>query len=381
MATKIATFRGWFFLTIIGSLILVISGCGKKETAGGGFSMPPMPVEVSPVLVQKVQDKFESVGTIEATEAITVVSEIDAAVTALPFKEGGYTRKGDLIAQLDDSQLAAEVARADALRAQTQSTYDRVKSVVEQNAGAPQDLDDAAAALKVAEANLAVAKARRAKTRIVAPFDGAIGARLVSVGTFLRPGQPITDLVNIDEIRVTFSAPERFLSSLSQGAAVTVSTPAFPGHEVTGEIVVIEPVVDEGTRSVRVVARVPNPERKLRPGMSGNVSVVLGERPAAITIPNEAIFGSGNQTFVFVVKPDSTVARVPLTLGTRLPDVVEVLRGLEPGMTVVRAGHQKLFDGGKVLPMTPQGGASPASAGKGDSGSGGDGAKKPGSEG
>jgi membrane fusion protein (multidrug efflux system) len=144
---------------------------------------------------------------------------------------------------------------------------------------------------------------------------------------------------------------------------------------------VIEPVVDEGTRSVRVVARVPNPERKLRPGMSGNVSVVLGERPAAITIPNEAIFGSGNQTFVFVVKPDSTVARVPLTLGTRLPDVVEVLRGLEPGMTVVRAGHQKLFDGGKVLPITGQGSAGPASTGKGDSGNGGDGAKEPGSEG
>ena len=81
---------------------------------------------------------------------------------------------------------------------------------------------------------------------------------------------------------------------------------------------------------------------------------MLGERPNALTIPNEAVFGSGNQTFVFVVKSDSTVARVPLTLGSRYPDVVEVLQGLEPGMTVVRAGHQKLFDGGKVLPMSSQ---------------------------
>ena len=339
---------------IVGSLVLSAIGCGTKEKAGGGFSMPPMPVEVSPVIVQKVEDKFEAVGTIEAIEAITVVSEIDAAVKALPFNEGGYITKGEVIAQLDDAQLAAEVARAEALRAQTQATYDRVKTVVEQDAGAPQDLDDAAAALKVADANLSVAKARFAKTRITAPFDGAIGARRVSVGTFLRPGQPITELVNIDEIRVTFSAPERFLSSLSRGASVTVSAPAYPGHEVTGEIIVIEPVVDQGTRSVRVVARVKNPERKFRPGMSGNVSVVLGERPAAVTIPNEAVFGSGNQTFVFIVKPDSTVARVPLTLGTRFPDVVEVLQGLEPGMTVVRAGHQKLFDGGKVLPTNSQ---------------------------
>lgn len=343
--------------------------------------MPPMPVEVSPVVVQTVEDKFEAVGTIEAIEAITVVSEIDAAVKALPFDEGGVISKGEVIAQLDDAQLAAEVARADAVQSQAQATYNRVKAVVDQNAGAPQDLDDAAASLKVADANLSVAKARFAKTRITAPFDGMIGARRVSVGTFLRPGQPIADLVNIDEIRVIFSAPERFLSNLARGAAVTVSAPAFPDYEVTGEIIVIEPVVDEGTRSVRVVARVKNPERKFRPGMSANVSAVLGERPNALTIPNEAVFGSGNQTFVFIVKPDSTVARVALTLGSRYPDVVEVLQGLEPGMTVVRAGHQKLFDGGKVLPIAGQGNAGPAGAGKEGSGSGVDGAKEPGSEG
>ena len=330
--------------------------------------MPPMPVEVSPVVVQTVEDKFEAVGTIEAIEAITVVSEIDAAVMSLPFEEGGHISRGGMIARLDDAQLAAEAARADAVRAQAQATYDRVKSVVEQNAGAPQDLDDAAAALKIAEANVSLAKARLAKTRITAPFDGAIGARRVSVGTFLRAGQPITELVNIDEIRVTFAAPERFISSLHQGAAVTVSAPAFPGHEVMGEIIVIEPVVDQGTRSVRVVARVKNPEGKFRPGMSGNVSAVLGERPNAVTIPNEAVFGSGNQSFVFIVKPDRTVARVPLTLGSRYPDVVEVLQGLEPGMTVVRAGHQKLFDGGKVMPMTSQGGAPPAGTPGGMSG-------------
>jgi membrane fusion protein (multidrug efflux system) len=77
------------------------------------------------------------------------------------------------------------------------------------------------------------------------------------------------------------------------------------------------------------------------------------------------VFGSGGQSFVFVVKPDSTVARVPLTLGTRLPDVVEVVSGLDRGMTVVRAGHQKLFDGGKVMPMMMQGEAKPDSAAMG----------------
>jgi len=329
-------------------------GCSNDQGEGGKFSMPPTPVEVAEAKVQKVSDKFEAVGTIEALEAITVVSEIDAAIVQLPFREGGVLKRGDLIAQLDDSQLAAEVARAEALRVQSQGNYERVKSIVEQKAGAPQDLDDASAALRVAEANLAFARARFAKTLITAPFDGTVGSRRVSIGTFVRVGEAITDLANIDEIRVSFSAPERFLSRLSQGATVVVSTTAYPGYEAKGRIIVVEPILDPATRSARIVARVPNPGRKFHPGMSANVSAVLSERPQAITIPNEAVFASGNQSFVFVVKTDSTAARVPIVLGTRFSSIVEVLQGLEPGTHVVRAGHQKLFDGAKVMPMNTE---------------------------
>ena len=342
------------FSAMVAVLCGAAAGCGGDSASGGRFAMPPMPVEVSQAAVRTIADKFEGVGTIEAIEAITVVAEIDAAVKALPFKEGGSIRQGELIAQLDDAQLAAELARADALRAQSKSTFDRVKKVVDQGAGAPQDLDDAAAALKVAEANLALARARFEKTRIVAPFNGIIGARRVSVGTFLRAGQQITDLANIDEIRVNFSTPERYLTQLTSGATVTVSTTAFAGDPLKGKIIVIEPLIDPLTRSARVVARVQNAGRRFRPGMSANVSAVLSERPNAVTIPSEAVFGSGNQLFVFIVKPDSTVARVPLILGTRLPDVVEVLEGVQPGVTVVRAGHQKLFEGGKVMPIQSQ---------------------------
>ncbi len=320
--------------------------------------MPPTAVEIAEVLVQNVADKFEAVGTIKASESITVVAEIDAAVMGLPFVEGGEIKRGELIAQLDDSQLSAEVARAEALRAQRQASYDRVFAIVELKAGAPQDLDDAAASLKVAEANLALAEARFAKTKVIAPFDGIIGARRVSIGAFLRSGQSITDLANIDAIRVNFSAPERYLSLLKKGADVTVSTTAYPGYELKGTIIVIEPILDSATRSARIIARVENPGRKFRAGMSANVSVILSERSQALTIPNESVFASGNESFVFVVQPDSIVARVSIKLGTRSAEVVEVLQGLEPGMKVVRAGHQKLFEGAKVMPVASQAEAS-----------------------
>jgi membrane fusion protein (multidrug efflux system) len=343
---------------LIGSIAILLMfitiSCADGNSAEGQFSMPPMPVEVAEVKMQGVSENFEAVGTIEAIEEITVVSEINAAVIELPFTEGSQIKKGELIAQLDDSQLAAEVNRAEALYTQSLATYDRVKTVVEQKAGTPQDLDDALASLKVAEANLKLAEARLSKTRIVAPFNGMIGSRKVSVGSFLRSGDAITELANLNEIRINFSAPERFLSQLQRGSEVKVYSPVYPGHEVNGKIIAIEPIIDSDTRTARIVARVPNPGQKFRPGMSANVSVILVQRPEALTIPSEAVFANGNQSFVYVVNQDSTVVPTPVTLGLQLSDVVEISGGLEPGMQVITAGHQKLFPGAKVLPVNSQ---------------------------
>ncbi len=349
------------FAALVGAAAIAAS-CAKQSATQ--MAMPPTPVEIAVATQGRVTDRFEAVGTIEAGEEITVVAEIDGVVTSLPFREGAPIAKGGVIAQLDDVQLRAEVSRTEALRDRSQSMHDRVKSIVDQGAGAPQDLDDAASALKVAEANLALARARLTKTRIVAPWDGIAGSRRVSPGAFLRPGDPITTLAAIGELRVTLSAPERYLSSLKRGAAVTVTTTAYPDTAFEGTIDVIEPVLDAATRSARIVARVANPGGLFRPGMSANVSAVLSARENAMTVPSEAIFVEGDQPFVYVVKADSSVARAPLSLGTRLAGAVEVLSGLEPGARVVRAGHQKLYDGAKVAPVISQdaGGAPAAGA-------------------
>lgn len=336
---------------LIVPLILSFYSCSKDNAQGGGFKMPPTPVEVAKVKAVDMADKFEAVGTIEAIEGVKIVSEIDASVVSLPFDEGSYIKKGDLIAKLDDSQLSAEVNRAEALYTQSQAAYKRIKSIVDQNAGAPQDLDDALANLQVAKANYELAKAREEKTRIIAPFSGIIGARKVSVGAFLRTGQEITQLANLNEIRVGFSAPERYLANLKRNAQVIVSSSTFPGYELKGRIISIEPMLDSETRNVNVVARVKNPDRKFRPGMSANVDVILKEMPNALTVPNEAVFAQGNQSFVYIVKNDSTVATTPVTLGLQTADVTEVINGLRDGMVVIKAGHQKLFNGAKVMPI------------------------------
>lgn len=360
--------------TLVALLAVTLAAGGCKKGAQGGFSMPPMPVETAVVSPRNVADRFDAVGTIEAGEAITVVTEIDASVESLPFREGQPVAQGALLAQMDDETASAELKRAEALRDQSRVTYDRVKSLYDQKAAAPQDLDDADAARKVAEANVQLARERLRKTRITAPFAGLVGAKRVSAGAYLRAGDAITELASLHEIKVTFSAPERYLATLQRGREVSVSTTAYPNYELHGRIDVVSPVLDPATRAAAIIARVRNPGGKFRPGMSASVSVVLSERAKALAVPSEAVFSEGGQTFVYVVKADSTVERTALTLGTRQADVVEVVQGLTDGARIVTAGHQKLFPGAKVIP-TDAGAAAGGSSGAPGAAAGAGGAK------
>lgn len=341
------------FLLLCVSSALVLSGCGGESGGGGGFQFPPTSVETAMATTGAVTEQFTTIGTIEAAEDIEVTAEIDGIVVELPFREGGYLAAGALMARMDDSQLRAEAQRAGALRDQYHATWQRVQNVVDNGAGAPQDLDDAIAALKVAEANLALAETRLAKTRIVAPFSGYAGRRHVSRGAFLRAGAPITELARIDRLRVSFAVPEQILHSLKPGGIVRVSTTALPGESRTGEIDFIEPQLDPRTRNAGVVALIANDDEMLRPGMSANIRIVLAERPDALTVPSRSVFVEGGQAFVYSVQPDSTVARVAVELGARLADAVEILDGLDVGQQVVAAGHQKLYPGARVNPVVP----------------------------
>jgi len=335
----------------IGVILLVLLGC-MGGGWGGGFSMPPTPVETTTAKVQAVEDRFETIGTIDADEAVTVVAEMGGTIVRIPFAEGGAVGKGELLAQIDDREFKAALDRAIALRDQAQTSFDRVKTIVEQNAGSQQAFDDAQAALRVAEANVAFAKAQHDKTRITAPFAGTVGARQVSPGEFVQPGTAIAELARLEQLRVSFSVPERYLADLYANAPVRVTTSAYPDMEIVGTVMVVEPHVDTQTRNVGIVARIDNAEGKLRPGQSANIAVTLRERPSAMTIASEAIFLDQNQPFVYLVKPDSSVARSAVKLGSRSRDFVEVLGGIEAGQLVVRAGQQKIFDGAKVVPVS-----------------------------
>ncbi len=341
-------------------LLALSAGCSEKKDPGN-FAPPPMAVEVAEAKPGPVRETLQALGTVEAFERVKVSTEIDTVVLELPFEEGRLVEEGQPLALLNDRELSAEARRAEALRDQAQLNFERFEQLSKENIASFQDRDNAQAALKVAEANLKLSQARLAKTRIVAPFSGAVGRRLVSPGAFLKAGDVVTDLARIDRVKLTFAVPERYLAELKRGAKVTVTTVAYPGKEFTGTVDFVNPILDPGTRSASLLAVIPNPRGELRPGMSADVKAVLAERPNAITVPDEAIFAEGDRNYLYVVKPDSTVTRRAVRLGSRQPGRVEVTDGLQPGEKVVRAGHQKLFEGAKISPVESAP-ASPAQA-------------------
>lgn len=330
-----------------------------KGGAGGGagMKMPPVPVDVAVVEEQTVRDGFRALGTLEAAEQVLIASEIAGVVRSLPFAEGRPIGRGGVIALLDDREARAELDRAKAVLDREILEGRRMTTLRERGAVSAQEHDRSQTNLAVARANLNQAQARLDKTRIRAPFSGVAGRRRISPGAYVSAGDVITELADLDVLRLSFQAPERFAGRLRVGSRVDVRPAAFPDRSLVGEIRVVDPVIDPQTRTLSFLARVPNPGRTILPGMSADVLATLTERARALVIPDEAIFAEGDQSFVFKVNPDSSVARTAVVLGLRDSARVEVLSGLGAGDVVVRAGHQKLFPGARVMPVAAGGGA------------------------
>ncbi len=336
---------------LFASAVSTLPGCGGKGAGAGGFQMPPMPVEVAEVSAQSMSDEFRALGSLEALQEAEVVAEVAGRVLSLPFPEGRGVDSGAVLARLEDRELGAQRDRAAAALTLARSEARRVEDLFARDVVSPRERDEARAALEAAEAEAKLQQTRYEKATVRAPFAGVTGRRLVSAGATLRANDAIVRLARLDRLRATFPVPERYTASLRPGAEATVSVTAWPGVDFPARVTVVEPSIDPASRTFAAVAEVRNLGGRLRPGMSADVAVRFAERAGALTVPDEAVLAEGDQAFVYRVGPDSVVARVPVTLGAREAARVEVASGLAAGDRVVRAGHQKIFPGAKVLPV------------------------------
>ena len=344
-----------FALLFSAALLLGLAACSDDPEAGAaGAGGPPggmqLPVEAVTVEPRPLEGGLQTVGSLRADESVVISPEVAGRITRIHFQEGGRVNAGDPLFSLDGDTARAALAEAQANLANTSSAAKRGEQLIDQQLIARSDYDTLRAQRAVDAARVASARTALSKMTLRAPFSGQVGLREVSVGDFVSVGQDLVTLVRTDPIEVDFSVPETELKRLRPGQGIQVQVDAFPGETFSGEVVAIDPVIDIGSRSVQVRARIANPDGRLRPGQFARLQLESRGDVTALMIPEQALMQQGEERFVYTVV-DGKAKRVVIETGMRVPGLVEVTSGLQTGDVVITAGQSKpmMFEGVGVM--------------------------------
>ncbi len=309
-----------------------------------------MPVITAPVRPGVAMEQLEAVGTLLANESVVIRPELAGRIHALNFQEGQPVKQGQVVIALDPAEYQAQLAQIQAQVELWQLKSSRGRALLERKMLSKQEYDEMQAALKEAEAGLTLSRVRLEKTLLRVPFAGVLGLRRVSLGDYVEAGQDLVNLESIDPTKLELRVPERYAGEVRAGQTVAVRVDAYPEKTFEGRIYAVDPRLDEGSRSVLLRGRLPNPQGELRPGMFARATLTLGKRATALWVPEQALVLMGNEQFVYrVVDEKALLTRIET--GVRRPGEVEVRGGLKAGDVVVTDGQMRIRDGMAVRIM------------------------------
>lgn len=315
----------------------------QRQSAAGR----PIPVQTVKARTGSITETLEAVGTALSNEAVTITTKTAGIVVKVSFNEGQSVKSGQLLAELDGREAVAELEATRAAVQIARQNYDRAAKLLGTQAVSQARMDELSSLLTAATARVKVQEARVQDLRIVAPFNGKIGIRRVSIGAFVPPGAVVTTLDDVDVIKLNFLVPETVLAHLKSGAAVKARSEAYPNRDFTGVVRTIDTRIDPTTRAVEARAELPNPDNALKPGLFMTVTLSLARRDNTVIVPEESLIPLGGRQFVFVVKGGKAL-RTEVQVGQRIPGEVEILSGVAVGDDIVTAGIQKIRDGSIV---------------------------------
>jgi membrane fusion protein (multidrug efflux system) len=338
-----------FTLSMALSTALLV-GCGRDaaRAEGGGAREAAIPVTTTEVARREWNDSLQAVGTVRALESVEVTSKVSETVQRVHFDSGDAVRAGAPLVTLSGSQQQAELAEAQAAANEAERLYSRLEGLAGQQLVASAQLDTQRATRDAARARVAQVRAQLGDRVVRAPFAGVLGIRQVSPGALVTPGTVIATLDAIDRVHVDFPVPEQALPSVDVGNRVLGRSAAWPSLEFSGEVETIGTRIDPQTRALTVRAEFPNPDRRLRPGMLMEVRMLQPARDALV-VPEISVVQVGRESFVFRVRDDGVVERVPVQTGSRQAGSVVVTSGVAAGDRIVVDGTGKLRDGVRVV--------------------------------
>lgn len=347
-------------------------GPGGPGGAGGpGGPGGPAAVEVAKAQSLSLSDDVQAVGSLRSAQGVMVRPEVSGRIAKLGFGDGARVQKGQLLVQLDDTLQQAQLKQAEAQASIARTNLQRSRELLAQNFVSASAVDQNAAALQVAEAQVALAQAQAQRMRVLSPFDGTVGLKLVDVGDYVKDGADIVNLEDLRSMTVQFALPERYAERIKPGQVVDLTVDALPGRVFKGRVQALDAQVDANGRALQVLAQVANPGTVLRPGMFARPRVLFSVREGAVVVPEEALVPVGAKQFLFKVVdgPDGKAMsqRIEARIGLRLPGQVEILEGVKPGDRIVTAGHARLARADsmpvRVVDLANPGGARPTGPG------------------
>lgn len=375
---------------LLAGVAAMLAGCGEKGKHGPASAERPLVTGVEVVTAGAApRERFsEAVGTVRAKTIAAVSPQMMGRVTSFPVAEGARVEKGALLATIDDTQVRAQLAAAEAMVAEAEAgneeveraiaqaeagkalaekTYERFRKLFEEKVVTPQEFDEVEAKRTVAVkdyersldkraqgvAKIAQAKARAdaaramlSYTRVTAPFSGIVTERKADAGAMAVPGVPIVVLEDTGRYRLEASVPETYIGTLKVGSRVRVVLGTPPGKEIPGTISEVVPQVDPSSRTFTVKVDLPGGQR-LRTGMFGRVLFPTGEEDLLV-VPQKAISRVGGYDALYTVTADNVARLVMVTTGKAFGDEVEILSGIGPGARVAISPLEKLVDGARV---------------------------------
>lgn len=338
--------RAGLVLALVGATVACGSNGAEQRKDGGGDR--PIPVTTQQVRMQPFSDTLLALGNVKARESITVTAKVSETVQQVHFESGDVVAAGAPLVTLTGRQQQAAFEQAQATANEAERLYQRQRELADQQLVARSTLDTQLALRDAARARVAQMRADIGDRVIRAPFAGVLGIRQVSPGALVTPGTAIATLDDTVRVYVDFPVPEAMIATLGVGQQVAGTSTAYPGRTFEGQVSTVDARVDEATRSVVVRGDFANPDRALRPGMLLQVRLSRPERQALL-VPEISIVQVGTDSFVYRVKPDSSVERVDVKIGARREGLAEVTEGLKVGDRIVVDGTGKLRVGARIV--------------------------------
>lgn len=344
---------------------LLLTACGKQEEKPQKVA-PSTIISTTTSETTSLEIREEAVGTIEGLVDPTVAAEVAARVVRVLVHPGQKVDKGDPIVLLDPTDFSlqrgeaqAEVARIQALIQNQQRIVERNQTLVEKNFISQNAVEDATTQLAALKQQLAGARSRLAtvehtgsKARVLSPLQGTVEKQIVSPGDFVNVGDPLIQIISNQRLRAHLPFPEGTAARLKPGLKVRLSTPTSP-EEVTSTIRELKPLIGETNRSVDVIADIID-QPGWQSGASVNGTVILGEREAAVVVPEQSVVLRPAGEVVYIIK-DGVAYQRKVKTGVRQSGRVEITEGLQAGEIVAVDGAAFLTDQAKVtVQQAPQ---------------------------